>query len=124
MLNELLKIDNVKNLRYNNYNMPNGKEKNMDTYITKDYKGRVTLAGMSHKDSMILARMMNTKSVTKTWETVAEYIERTGCKTEKRVSKKGTELIKVFYENGTIKEYPLEYIDRTTACDIPPYNMR
>ena len=90
----------------------------METFITKDYKGRLKLAGMSHKDSMILARMLNTEPVTKTWETVAEYIKRTNCKTEERVSKRGTKLIKVLYENGTVKEYPLEHIERTIASDI------
>jgi hypothetical protein len=27
-------------------------------------------------------------------------------------------LIKVLYENGTVKEYPLEHIERTIANDI------
>jgi len=86
-----------------------------DMMITKDYKGRLTFAGMTHKDSMILARMMNPKprEYADRFETVKEYIERTGCKTDLRMSKKGVELIKVYYHTGDVKEYPLDQIGRT-----------
>lgn len=91
----------------------------MMTNIAKDYKGRLTLAGMSHKDSMTLARILNPEPASKSrFETVAQYIERTGCKTETRTSKKGTQLIKVFYHTGDIKEYPIEHIDST--CTFIP----
>lgn len=87
--------------------------------ITKDNKGRITLAGMSHKDTLTLARMMNPEpSEPSRFETVSEYIERTGCKTERRTSRKGVELIKVFYHTGDVKEYPLEHIART--CTFIP----
>lgn len=56
--------------------------------------------------------------------TVRQYIEKHQPRTEKRTSKKGIELIKVFYSNGTIKEYPIDHIDRTIANDIPAYNNR
>lgn len=48
-------------------------------------------------------------------QTVAEYIATHDVKTERRTSGKGTELIKVYYENGTVKEYPIEHIERTHA---------
>lgn len=51
-------------------------------------------------------------------ETVAEYIKRTGVKTERRISKRGTELIKVFYLSGTVKEYPVQHIDNTNAMEV------
>ncbi len=48
-------------------------------------------------------------------ETLAEYIQRTGCKTETRFSKKGVELVKVYFENGKIAEYEKSHLNTTTA---------
>lgn len=48
-------------------------------------------------------------------ETVAEYISRTNCKTRVRTSKRGVDLITVYYEDGTVKEYELDHVDTTTA---------
>ena len=48
-------------------------------------------------------------------ETLAEYIARTGCRTETRKSKNGVDLIKVYFENGKIAEYQKDKINTTTA---------
>lgn len=50
-------------------------------------------------------------------QTVAEYIITHNVKTEKRTSKKGIELIKVYYPTGIIKEYEANNIDRTSAFE-------
>lgn len=50
--------------------------------------------------------------------TVKQYIDTYQPPTEKRISKKGTELVKVFYPNGKIKEYPTAHIDTTTANEF------
>lgn len=50
--------------------------------------------------------------------TVAEYINNhPEIKVAHRVSAKGTELVKVYYPTGTIKEYPVQYIDTITAYE-------
>ena len=52
-------------------------------------------------------------------QTVAEYIEsHPEVKTERRISKKGVELVKVYYHTGAVKEYPVDHIHTTTAFDI------
>ena len=48
-------------------------------------------------------------------ETVAGYIARTGCKTEERISKNGTPLVKVYYENGETREYEKDRLNTTSA---------
>ena len=48
-------------------------------------------------------------------ETVAEYIRRTGCRTETRTSKKGVNLTTVFYEGGPVREYETSRLDTTSA---------
>ena len=48
-------------------------------------------------------------------ETVAGYIARTGCKTEERISKKGTRLVKVYYENGETREYEKARLNTISA---------
>jgi hypothetical protein len=59
-------------------------------------------------------RIMNPGKAEKP-ETLAEYIKRTGCKTEERTSKKGVELIKVYFENGKVAEYEKKHINTTIA---------
>ena len=48
-------------------------------------------------------------------ETLKDYIARTGCRTETRKSKKGIEVIKVYFEDGKIKEYEKSRIDTITS---------
>ena len=48
-------------------------------------------------------------------ESLAEYIHRTGCRTEERTSKNGTLMIKVYFENGDVKEYEKSRIDTIYA---------
>ena len=55
-------------------------------------------------------------------ETVAEFIARTNCKTRVRTSKRGVELITVYYEDGTVKEYALANLDTTTAYHSDMWN--
>lgn len=50
--------------------------------------------------------------------TVAEYIKQDGIKTERRISKNGAEIIKVFYPSGVVKEYPASQIETTAARDV------
>lgn len=87
----------------------------------KDYKGRTKLKGMTHKDTQILVNMLSMQFEKKTKssvQTVKEYIEsHPEVKTERRISKKGTELIKVYYPTGVTKEYPVEHIERTCAFE-------
>ena len=73
--------------------------------------------GLSARDKAAFRRVTGAdiKPTESRFQTVAEYISTHEVKTERRISKKGTELIKVFYENGTVKEYPIEHINRTTA---------
>lgn len=69
---------------------------------------------LTPKNRKALKKIMNPGKVEKP-ETLAEYIQRTGCKTEERTSKKGVELIKVYFENGKIAEYEKKHINTTTA---------
>lgn len=69
---------------------------------------------LTPKNREALKKIMNPGEVKKP-ETLAEYIKRTGCKTEERTSKKGVELIKVYFENGKIAEYEKKHINTTTA---------
>lgn len=75
------------------------------------------IMGMNNKDIAILKRMMSTKAVERDFETVAEYIENHGVKTERRTSKKGIELIKVFYPTGKVAEYEASRINSTVAFE-------
>jgi hypothetical protein len=69
---------------------------------------------LTPKNREALKKIMNPGKVEKP-ETLAEYIQRTGCKTEERTSKKGVELIKVYFENGKIAEYEKKHINTITA---------
>ena len=75
------------------------------------------IMNMSNEEIAILKRMMNTKAVERNFETVAEYIENHDVKTERRTSKKGVELIKVFYPTGKVAEYEASRIDSTVAFE-------
>lgn len=78
-----------------------------------------TYCGMPTSYWKTLERMMNQPKVEKNWKTVAEYIEANPeVKTERRISKKGVELVKVYYPTGAVKEYPVEHINTTTAFEI------
>lgn len=76
-----------------------------------------TYNGMTRREWNLLTKLMHQcdGTVSRDFETVEQYIQRTNCKTERRTSKRGVELIKVFFENGAVKEYELANIDRTTA---------
>lgn len=65
--------------------------------------------GMTKREWKALANLLNTPA-SEVPETVAEYIERTGVRTERRTSKKGVDLIKVFYPTGIVKEYEVSRI--------------
>lgn len=76
-----------------------------------------TYNGMTRREWNLLADLMHRGegTVTREFETVEQYINRTNCQTERRTSKRGVELIRVFFENGAVKEYELANIDRATA---------
>jgi hypothetical protein len=46
---------------------------------------------------------------------VAEYIKQYQPKTEERLSKKGTKIIKVYYSNVDVREYPEEHLESTCS---------
>lgn len=75
---------------------------------------------MSPKDRAALRRATGANlapSEPNTWQTVAEYIKTHDVKTERRTSKRGIELIKVWYPTGAVKEYQADNIDRTIAFE-------
>jgi hypothetical protein len=73
---------------------------------------------MSKKDRAVWGRIFRErKETTPNVQTVAEYIATHDVKTEKRISKKGVELIKVYYPTGAVKEYETRNIDRTNAFE-------
>lgn len=61
---------------------------------------------MKKKDLDSFKRLYSAKGGDPRHCTVAEYIATHNVRTETRVSKKGIPMIKVFYENGVVKEYP------------------
>lgn len=69
---------------------------------------------LNKKNKAAWARMFHVPRVEPV-ETVAGYIARTGCKTEERISKKGTPLVKVYYENGETREYEKGRLNTTSA---------
>lgn len=69
--------------------------------------------GMPLKDWVLLGKMLHI-APSDPPETVLAYIDRTGAKTETRISKRGVELIKVFYPNSA-KEYEKSKIGRISA---------
>ena len=76
--------------------------------------------GMSIKDWKTFGKIMNpatTNYVTK-FETVEEYIKsHPNAVTNRRVSKKGVELVEVTYRTGKIAEYPVKHLSNTTAFE-------
>lgn len=77
------------------------------------------LMGMNTKDINTLKGILNTEvRGGKDCETVAEYIKNHDVKTERRTSKKGIELVKVFYPTGKIAEYEVSKLDRTIAFEF------
>lgn len=50
-------------------------------------------------------------------QSVAEYIATHDVKTERRVSKRGIDLIKVYYPSGKVAEYEVANLERTTAFE-------
>lgn len=76
--------------------------------------------GMTLKNWRTLGKILNPTQTDHgvKFETVAQYIKsHPSVKTERRISSKGTPLVKVFYPTGKIKEYPESLIDRTTAYE-------
>lgn len=76
--------------------------------------------GMSLKDWKTLGKILNPtlSECDNKIPTVAEYIEaHPDVKTERRISKKGTELIKVYYPTGKVTEYPVQHINNTAAFE-------
>jgi hypothetical protein len=91
--------------------------KNENAYRRREMK---KIYGMSIKDWKKLGEIMNpaTTDYGIKFETVAEYIEKhPEAVTNRRVSKKGVELIEVTYPTGKVKEYPANHIDTATACE-------
>lgn len=73
---------------------------------------------MTKKDRAAWDRLFkNHEETTSNIQTVAEYIATHNIKTEKRISKKGIELIKVYYPTNVVKEYELCNIDSTRAFE-------
>lgn len=76
--------------------------------------------GMSIKDWKTFGKIMNpekTNYVSK-FETVEEYIKsHPNAVTNRRVSKKGVELVEVTYHTGKVTEYPVRHLSTTTAFE-------
>lgn len=70
--------------------------------------------GMSIRDWKTLGKLLTTSHVSRV-ETLAEHIEKHNLKTEERTSKRGVRLIKVYFENGVVREYEKAHIDTTKA---------
>lgn len=83
---------------------------------TRDYKGRIKIAGMTHKDTMILARMFNFETTNEPkMLTVEEYLEKyPETKVEEFTSKKGNELIKVYFPDGEVRQYGKRHMNSCT----------
>ena len=76
--------------------------------------------GMSIKDWRKLGKILNptTTDYGVKFDTVAEYITKhPEAVTNRRVSKRGTELIEITYPTGKVKEYPFDKINTTTAYE-------
>lgn len=76
--------------------------------------------GMKLKDWNILGKILNppTTNCNVRFETVEEYIaNHPESVTDRRLSKKGIELIQVTYPTGKVKEYPLMHLSTTTAFE-------
>ena len=69
--------------------------------------------GMSIRDWKILEKMMENHDVPHT-ETLAEHIEANRLRTEERTSKRGIQLVKVYFENGIVREYEKAHLGTTT----------
>lgn len=69
--------------------------------------------GMTMKNWNTLGKMLNTETPEHV-ETLAEHIAAHNLKTEERTSKRGVELVKVFFENGIVREYEKARINTTT----------
>lgn len=69
---------------------------------------------LSKRDQDAWRRLLAVKDIKPT-ESLADYIARTSVKTETRTSKRGVSLTKVFFEDGSIKEYQTEHLSTTYA---------
>lgn len=73
---------------------------------------------MTKKDRVAWNRIFrNHEETISNVQTVTEYIATHNIKTEKRTSKKGIDLIKVYYPTNVVKEYELCNIDHTRAFE-------
>jgi hypothetical protein len=76
--------------------------------------------GMTINDWKILGKIMNpdTTNYGNKFKTVEEYIKfHPETVTNKRVSKKGVELVEVTYPTGKVTEYPVRHLANTTAYE-------
>ena len=76
--------------------------------------------GMTTKQWDTLRKIMNpeTTDYGKRFETVAEYIEKhPESVTNRRVSKKGVEIVEITYPTGKVAEYPVNHVHNTTAFE-------
>lgn len=76
--------------------------------------------GMSIKDWKTFGKIMNpaTTNYVSKFETVEEYIKsHPDAVTNRRVSKKGVELVEVTYHTGKVAEYPVKHLSNTTAFE-------
>lgn len=76
--------------------------------------GGVIFKNIPAKDRKKLDKIFNVDT-TKTYETVEEFITNHNVKTEERISKKGTLMIKVYYPNGNVREYQKSMINQRLA---------
>lgn len=76
--------------------------------------------GMTIKDWKMLGKIMNpsTASYGVEFETVEKYIKNHPYSvTNRRISKKGVELVEVTYPTGKVTEYPVMHLSNTTAFE-------
>ena len=76
--------------------------------------------GMTIKDWKTLGKIMNPSKVDDgvKFETIEEYIKNhPNSVTNRRISKKGVELVEVTYPTGKVIEYPAMHLSNTTAFE-------
>lgn len=73
---------------------------------------------LNKRDKEAFERVLGSHDTQCNVQTVAEYIATHDIKTERRISKKGVELIRVYYPTGITKEYEVVRINDISAYEF------
>ena len=73
------------------------------------------LRNMSKRDLEAFKRVWGVGLEPRHTESLAEYVEETGCKTEERTSKRGVHLTKIYFPSGRVQEFETEHMTTTYA---------